>query len=419
MKLSSSVCCLLTLLFCTSVYSQSLQSLEGQKAKLNADLKAVESEKHDLDSTLELVELAIINKKLNSIGYPKGKQKSTIINHSAMSLQYAEDHEQAAWVMHLISPKIAEGAEGRTNDFRPDTMVKSGTAVETDYFLRYQEEGEIKYDGYGYDRGHLAPSADFRWSKKALSESFFYSNMSPQLPEFNREAWAELESLVRSYVLRTGNELYVITGPLLKADLPKISRSQNELSIAENFYKVLLDPKAKVGIGFLLPHQKCEATFSAYALPIDSIEALSGFDFYPDLDSSLEMSIESQADFYHLFPLEKGDSEPIPLRQLGKNEFNTEVVNKFIGMEKTICGTVVSTYKSSKGNVFLNLDKRFPRTVFSVNIWSSNITNFSYSPEKFLENKKVCVKGRIGSREGVANVSAEHERQIRVLSAGD
>ena len=113
-----------------------------------------------------------------------------------MSLVYSEEHEQAKWVAHIISPDIITGNVSRTNDFRPDPHVSTGSTVEEDYFLKYlQPDSSYKYDGYGFDRGHLAPSADFRWSTTALSESYFYSNMSPQRPEFNRGTWAELEGL--------------------------------------------------------------------------------------------------------------------------------------------------------------------------------------------------------------------------------
>jgi endonuclease G len=73
-----------------------------------------------------------------------------------------------------------------------DDKVSCGTAVEADYFLRTENpDGTHGYDGFGFDRGHLAPSADFRWSATALSESYYYSNMTPQRPGFNQESWAE------------------------------------------------------------------------------------------------------------------------------------------------------------------------------------------------------------------------------------
>lgn len=409
------VCLLLSLFTNTSIFSQRNDSLALKKAKIEANLKLIELEKKQLDSTLEIVELALLKAKLTSLGFPIGKQNGEVIHHAAMSLQYNEEHEQAAWVMHAISPKILEGAIGRSNDFRPDPKVKSGTAVEKDYFISFEKDGKIEYEGFGYDRGHLAPSADFRWSRKALSESYFYSNMSPQLPEFNRESWAELESLIRSYVLRTKNTLFVVTGPILENNLPKVNRSINGISIPNQYFKAILDPKTKTGLAFLLPHKKCKSPFSTYAISIDSLETLSGWNFFSLLSNEIEEIAEKNIDYYSLFPLKDGDAVPLPISKLGKNKFNTEMVNKFIGMEKTICGTVVSTYKSSKGNVFINLDKRFPRTDFSIDIWSSNIPNFSYMPEQELQNKKVCVKGKIESKEGVANVSVNHEREIWIL----
>ena len=114
-----------------------------------------------------------------------------MIRHKAFSLAYGEEVEQAIWVMHIISSEIKDGTVGRTNDFRIDTLIQSGSAEEEDYFIKTRNsDGDVEYDGFGYDRGHLAPSADFRWSRSALSESYYYSNMSPQLPGFNREKWA-------------------------------------------------------------------------------------------------------------------------------------------------------------------------------------------------------------------------------------
>ena len=107
------------------------------------------------------------------------------------------------------------------NNFRKDELVTSGTASKADYWYS------------GYDRGHLAPSADFRWSKTALSESYFYSNMAPQLPELNREKWAELENAIREYVIENKIQVYVVTGGILNDSLPRMQNKgrENEVSI--------------------------------------------------------------------------------------------------------------------------------------------------------------------------------------------
>ncbi|MFT4685427.1 MAG: endonuclease G [Neolewinella sp.] len=165
-----------------------------------------------LDTEIEALKFEQIQGDLRSVGLPAGEQ----VWHSAMVLSYAEEYEQARWVAHIIRPEVADGRGARTNDFREDPLVATGSAVEADYFLKYlQADSTYKYDGFGWDRGHLAPSADFRWSEQALSESYFYSNISPQLDDFNREGWAELEGLLRDYVARTERQLHVVTGEVL------------------------------------------------------------------------------------------------------------------------------------------------------------------------------------------------------------
>ena len=117
-----------------------------------------------------------------NIGLPYYTQSDQIISHTAYTLKYSEQHEQASWVAYTLKSSHTSGTVGRTNDFREDYKVKTGSASLSDY------------KGSGYDRGHLAPAADFKWSSTAMSESFFMSNMSPQKPGFNRGIWKKLES---------------------------------------------------------------------------------------------------------------------------------------------------------------------------------------------------------------------------------
>jgi hypothetical protein len=110
-----------------------------------------------------------------------------IISHTAYLLSYNEEHEQANWVAYMLtSSKLGSGLE-RSNRFLEDPLVASGTATNADYAKS------------GYDRGHLAPAADMSWSMQVMQESFYYSNMSPQLPGFNRGIWKKLEEKVRDW----------------------------------------------------------------------------------------------------------------------------------------------------------------------------------------------------------------------------
>mgnify|MGYP000140760863 CR=1 FL=1 len=218
-----------------------------------------------------------------SIGLPYYTQSDQVITHTAYTLKYSEQHEQASWVAYRLTSGHTSGTVDRTNDFREDYKVKTGSASLSDY------------KGSGYDRGHLAPAADFKWSSTAMSESFFMSNMSPQKPGFNRGIWKKLESNVRNWASDNG-EIYVVTGPILTGSYSSIG--SNQVSIPNYYYKVILDykePEIK-GIGFILPHQKSSSSLQSFAVTIDEVERRTGIDFYHALPDGIEEQIESTID---------------------------------------------------------------------------------------------------------------------------
>lgn len=152
------------------------------------------------------------------------------------------------------------------------------------------------YKGSRYDKGHLAPAADMAWDSTAMCESFYMSNMSPQLPAFNRGIWKRLEDQVRDWAIEN-QEIWIVTGPVLRDDLPTIGT--NHVSVPEYFYKVIIDIKEPdfKGIGFILPNKGSKEPLTAFAVTIDSVEALTGLDFFPGLPDSLEKLIESSRTF--------------------------------------------------------------------------------------------------------------------------
>jgi endonuclease G len=336
-----------------------------------------------------------------------------------MTLAYAEEHEQAQWVAHILLRDVAEGRTTRTNDFRTDPKISTGTAVQEDYFLVEEGDGGEKiYDGYGFDRGHLAPSADFRWNQKALSESYFYSNMSPQRPEFNRDSWAELESYIRTYAIENDVDLFVVTGPVLTSDLPKVDRSVNQVSLPAYFYKVALDPVHQRAIGFIMPNGAIEKPMEAYALSIDEVESRTGLDFFAGLEDEVETEVESKLDYMPWLPPEQqGDARILSSRLLGKGRYNTLQAYEFIDSGKIVevCGTAVSTFKSRNNNIFINLDKKFPNQVFTVTIWERDLQNFSYNPELILKDQKICVRGKVTRNDGVMQMNASNEKQVTII----
>ena len=389
---------------------EKISNLESQKDRMQEEIK-------ELNARLDSLKLVSIGNRLAEMGLPG--ETGELVKHQAMFLSYAEEHEQAYWVAHIISKDVAKGRTTRSNDFRQDPLVSTGSAEEADYFLKSKKtDGDWEYDGYGYDRGHLAPSADFRWNQTALSESYFYSNMTPQHPDFNRGAWAELESYIRGYAIENNVDVFVVTGPVLNENLSKVERSINGLTLPEYHFKVAIDPLNAQAIGFLMPNEKCELPLEAYAKSIDEIEELTGLDFFNGLEDNMEMAIEKSADYRPWLPEEqREDALMLSPDKLGKGRYNTLQAYEFADKSKkvTVCGTVVSTFRSAKDNVFVNLDKKFPNTIFTLTIWSRNVTNFSYAPEKELMNQRVCARGEITLREGVMQMNLTNEKELEFL----
>ncbi|MDD4149406.1 MAG: DNA/RNA non-specific endonuclease [Bacteroidales bacterium] len=396
------------------------QANQDSLNKILAEIEQIDTRRDSLLDLVETIKLNNLKSNLLDKGIPELLESEKLVCHSAYCLVYNEEHEMAKWVAHILSHEIVNGNVSRTNDFREDSLILTGSSQEADYFLKEkQEDGNYKYEGFGYDRGHLAPSADFRWSGKALSESYYYSNMTPQLPDFNREIWADLESFLRAYIYNNPNkDIYIVTAPVLKDDLPKQNRSVNNMSIPEWHYKIAVDFENEQGIAFLIPQKKTYDILETYVVSIDSIEALTGINFYPNLTQEQENKIESTVDISTWRSGKaKNDATPMNPDDLPRNSYSTLQARQFYDYPKdvSICGTVVSTHKSRNGHIFINIDKSFPNQIFSATIWKSNVVNFSYDPAVFLLNKQVCIKGKVKDYQGTPSIYPENERKIRII----
>lgn len=393
----------------TASLAQKDQDLDVIIKEKETQLFSVKKSEQDIITQLEDLKLQRVRRDLQLRGLPKQEEGKLIINHSAMSICWDDEYNVAKWVAHIITPDIINGIQSRSNDFRKDTLLRKQTADKNDYW------------DSGFDRGHLAPSADFRWSKKALSESYFYSNMAPQKPELNRERWADLEDKLRKYVAEYNEQLYVVTGGILRKGLPVLG--EHSVTIPEYFYKVALDYEGdeKKGIGFIMPNGKCEFPVMQYAVSIDSVEKISGLDFFTSLPDDEEAKIEATFDIKKwLIEKEKDDVLPLDPKTLPKKTFNTIQAKVLIGEKSTVCGTVVSTkYHEKSGGTFINLDQKFPNQIFTISIWKADRVNFSYTPEKELLGRKICVNGIVDTNKGVPSMTIKREKDIKFLDDED
>lgn len=217
---------------------------------------------------------------------PHCKTNLQVVKHTAYTLGYSEPYEQAAWVCYVLSKTECTGDEERSSTFFEDKAVTTGSAVDADY------------KGTSYDRGHLAPAGDMTYNNTAMTESFFYSNMSPQVPKFNRGIWKKLETQVREWGTLYGN-CVIITGPVFTDSMSTIG--QNQVAVPHFYYKIILNPNLSPpqAIGFLLPNEGSSNPLTNYVVTIDSIETRTGIDFFPTVPAACQQQLESHVSGSH------------------------------------------------------------------------------------------------------------------------
>jgi endonuclease G len=205
-----------------------------------------------------------------------------IVHKANYTLSYNEDHEVANWVSYELDHEKLQNCVKRKNAFRPDPDISTGSAVASDY------------KGSGYDRGHLVPAGDMKHTKQAMSETFFFSNMTPQPASFNQGPWSTLEHLMRSWGLKY-KKIWIVTGPILEDNLPYIG-SRNQVSIPNAYYKLILKQSGNSyeGIAFLMPTNATSKDMKRFVTSINTIEEMTGFDFFQHLDDKIEEQVESQ-----------------------------------------------------------------------------------------------------------------------------
>jgi endonuclease G len=202
-----------------------------------------------------------------------------VYRHTYFTLSYSESDEQAEWVYYVLTPDLIRGKQSRTDDYRPDSLISTFSAQLEDY------------RGSGYDRGHLCPAGDMKLNYKSMSETFYLSNMSPQDREFNAGIWNSLEEQVRRWAISSG-KLYVVTGGVLKQINGKIGR--NGVSVPKYFYKVVYDPRNQKMIAFIIPNENSMKPLQEFVVSVDSLEGMTGIDFFPGLPDSTESRMENQ-----------------------------------------------------------------------------------------------------------------------------
>ena len=203
-----------------------------------------------------------------------------IVKHMYYTLSYNEPYEQAEWVAYELKRWYVRNNNFRRPFFNEDSKVTTGSA---DW---------RNYKNSGYDKGHLVPAGDMGFDINAYNDTFFTSNISPQLHSFNEGVWNRLEQKVRYWAVKC-NGVYVVTGGVLDKSLKTIGKEN--VSVPRYFYKVLLTTSENdiKMISFLVPNEASTRTLYEFVVAVDHLEKLTGIDFFPALDDTIENKLES------------------------------------------------------------------------------------------------------------------------------
>ncbi len=221
------------------------------------------------------------SKTKGSFNYLPTSTTGQVVNHDYYSLSYNEAYENSEWVAYSLSPEQLSRQQIERPYFVRDPKVTTRSAHYKNYYPN------------GYEKGHLVPAADMRFNVDAFDDTFYTSNVSPMDHDFNSGIWNNLEKQVRYWTKRYG-KLYIVTGGILQPGLERIG--YEKVAVPDYFYKIVLDYKKNKKprmIGFVIPHKKSQENLQKYIVAVDSIEKLTGIDFFPALPDSLENKLEA------------------------------------------------------------------------------------------------------------------------------
>ena len=204
-----------------------------------------------------------------------------LLKREGYFVSYNKDRKIPNWVAWHLTKAHTNGNNYRDNmEFTEDMDVPYPRATDDDYY------------NSRYDRGHMCPSGDNKWDRRAQMQSFLFSNICPQNHWLNKGDWNDLEIQCR-YWARSIGEVYIVTGPIFYNGV-RNTIGKNKVAVPDAFFKVILDDRGKSkAIGFVYPNNGKHRKMTDCIRSVDEVEKLTGIDFFPRLDDKVENIIEA------------------------------------------------------------------------------------------------------------------------------
>lgn len=207
-----------------------------------------------------------------------------ILKRTAYTCSYNPATRQPNYVSWTLTPQKTKGTVQRERQFSEDPdLAPTQRSTPDDYYHS------------GYDRGHMCPAADCKWSREAMKQSFYLSNICPQSGSLNGGDWQVLEKACRDRASSRGDTLYIISGPIF--DNPSPRRLNKRVPVPDRFFKtiVCLNQGREYGVGFVYTNNSTDQPMADCACTIDQIEEITGYDLYSNLPKKQQRKLEAQA----------------------------------------------------------------------------------------------------------------------------
>ena len=242
----------------------SREASEGESSLPSAIPLSAASKQETTSSPLSLSPAAELPRWANE----QVAKPEQIIHHIGYTVSWNPVLLLPNWVAYELTADELIGSEERTNHFKPDPLVEGDPVVTRDY------------SNSGYDRGHMAPAADMRWSAQAMRESFYMTNICPQNHNLNAGDWKALEERVRD-MAEQYEHVYVCCGPIISDPYQTIGQ-ERKIAVPEAFFKVILteqDGEYQTE-AYLMNNQAGHKKLSTYKRPLQEVETITSLQFF-------------------------------------------------------------------------------------------------------------------------------------------
>lgn len=270
---------------CNGVNRQQAYAVAKTLVEAGAESKVEAENEADPEATVETNVETLAAKAVKDLEMPAARPQSgeLLLYRDGYTVSYNTTTLQPNWVAWHLTPNRLKGNVKRNDyPFISDDEVPEPRVETADYRQS------------GYDRGHMCPAGDNKWSAEAMRQSFLLSNICPQAPNLNRGDWNELEQACRKWA-KQYDGVYVVCGPIFYKSKRQRTIGKHRIPVPDAFFKVVLRMgDAPRAIGFLYKNMDGNRPKGDYANTVDEVERITGLDFFPALPNDIERKVEAE-----------------------------------------------------------------------------------------------------------------------------